>query len=422
MATFRKPTNRSDLTTAAMKLMNENAGGALSRFVDNAQPMKVRYYRINKRYSMLGTGAQDTAGPYDGGIKYDVIHDYVLYGYTEERSVDVEKGEHLNASWRLDNLTFLNLPNTLKPSPDDRLSLEVEDHRYLYRVVKSVPVTFVNKPYIRIEVAKCNVKPFDYYLEDFKRDGLIINEFNYVEDNVGTKESPFMSSDTLDSINKIDEVINDFIENYNDFFYQEYSNTYLATDPKRFGTYAYSPLMVDLQMEFRPLYVFGINTILTHETVVNRRSRANYKKNPIRRFLLKKPGALEKLKEGVLFTPYLYTSSIMHPLFKIGSYLNDDNDYLIYDYYGGENVFYSDEGDVLLKMSIEYLLEVPEDIMYIFEKYYNDTLTYDELIDYIEDEYELDYDFKSMLFGFMLLVILNNIKNTLSSKDKIKLE
>lgn len=399
----------SNLVTEQLKTMNNQSGGAMARFIENAQPMQMHYYAINRAHSMVGKGFKDVSGPYEGAVKYDVIHNYVAYGYIDERGVDVEQGEHLDTRWKLGNLTFLHLPDTIKPLPDDRLSLAAEDHKYLYRVVESKPVTLKNKPFVTTLVQLCPVHPTDFDEESFREKGLIVNTYEYVESNIGTTTSPFMKKEDMDNLNNALDTKDELMELFNDYFYREHNNSYLSSEPKFKNAMAYSPLIVDLQMEFRPLWTFGVNTILHHETVINTRSKYNYKKHILRKFLLRKKGALEELKKNnwrINFSSYLYSADMTQPFYKIGSYFNDGHVYFIYDYNYGTANYQDEEGKVLFTFSMNTEVELPYYMWDIMEAYYNNTINLEELLETIED-LDINFNFEDMLGIFLLLTILD---------------
>ena len=406
-----KPVTRSDVVQNTLKQMTDDISGNMSEFIDNAQPMKTNWYHIHNPSSVTGVGFADTDGPYEGGIKYTLIKDYVCYGYMDERPVDVETGNHLDIRYKVGNMTFLHLPNTLTPYPGDRLSLAYENHRFLYKVIHSTPVSWKNKTWMRTEVSKCEIKPADYYEEDFIKDGLIYETRLYVEGNVGSDYSPFLKKDDLDTINKLKAYKNEIMEQYNDYFYLSEKNVYATIDPNEPGCLHYLPLLVDLQMEFRTLWTDTINTILTHETLINSRSKYSYKKNIVRRFLNRLPGAYEKLlEEGIKFNNYLYVPNMAHPLYKIQSYFNDSGNYMIYDYYQGDNKLYDKEGKLITTVDDSVVLKIPDSLHELFKKYTEDTIDAAYLINFLE-EYDFELCTCCMLMVFIVLTITDKVIN-----------
>lgn len=399
-------TSRADIVDKNIKNIND-IGGNYQEFLDNSQPMVCTWYHIDQANSHKGIGYNDTAGPYEGGIKYIIIHNYRCYGYKDERAVDLEEGEHLDLRYKLEELTFIHLPNSLKPYPGDRLSLQVEDHRFLYKVTSSNIVNFNNQPFIRTEVTKDNIKSSDYYEEDFIRDGLITDIVEYVPSNLNTNAKPFMRKADIDLVDTVKAYKEDLNEQYNDYFYDDYKNIYATTDPLHKGMLTYTPLLVDLQMEFRTLWTYGINTILTHETLVNKRNKYSYKKNIIRRFLNKIPGAWQELKDnGCKFSGYRYVNNMAAPTYKVQSYLNDNISYYIYDYYTGDNIFLDDQGNEICRMVIEDKIEIPAKIHDLCQKYSDGTLTLDYLKTFLED-FDFEMCFCCMLMVFMVLTIVD---------------
>lgn len=405
----KKANNRSDVVQNTLTRMTEDIGGNLSEFIDNAQPMKTYWYHIHRPTTVAGPGFDDNDGPYSGAVKYTLIKDYVCYGYMDERPVDVETGNNLDIRYKVGNMTFLHLPNTLTPFPGDRLSLAYENHRFLYKVIHSTPVQFKNKTYIRTEVAKDEIQPADYYAEDFIKDGLIFETRQYIEGNVGSGYTPFMTKSDVDTINTLEAYKNEIMELYNDSFYNVDKNIYATIDPSEAGCLHYTPLMVDLQMEFRTLYTDTVNTILTHETLINSKSKFTYKRSIIRRFLNRLPGAWDKLKEeGITFTKYRYMPSILSPMYKIQSYFNDNGNYMIYDYYHGDDMFYDKEGKLIATIQDKTTIKIPNGLYELFDKYTNDTLDAKWMIEFLES-YDFELCLCCMLMAFLVLTITDQV-------------
>lgn len=403
------PKTRADIVENTIKQVTENTHSGMSSFIDNAQPMKTYWYHIHNPSSVSGVGFADNDGPYEGAVKYVLIKDYIAYGYPEERPVDVEVGGNMDIRYNVANITLLHLPNTLTPYPGDRLSFSVENHRFLYKVIHSTPVQFKNKTYIRTEISKDTIKPADYYAEDFRKDGLLYDTYEYVEGNIGSDYSPFMKKDEIKTINTLTAYKNELLEQFNDYFYNRDKNVYMTIDPSSAGALHYTPLLVDLQMEFRTLWTFGINTILTHETLINNRAKYNYRKNIVRRFLNRIPGAWDKLKEdGIQFSLYTYVPYVNNPLYKVQSYFNDNGTYVIYDYYHGDNIFRDNEGKVIAVINNSHIAKIPESLYDLFDKYTNDELTPEYMINFLE-EYDFELCFCCMIMVFMVMTILDKV-------------
>lgn len=400
--------NRAEIVSKNMKNITKEMGGKYSQFIENAQPVKCYWYHINTNHSLKGVGFQDVSGLLDGAIKFDLIKDYVVYGYVDERSVDVEQTEFLDIHYKLDNLTFLHLPNTLKPRVGDLLSLEYEEHRFLYKVVQSSPVVFHNKSYIRTVVSKSDIKKADYYWTDFKNDNLLVNIYEYQLGENGPDSTPFISTEDKNKLELLRAYKNEINNQFNEYFYDEFKNVYLSNHPEQYGFLTYIPLINDLQMEFRTLWVYGINTILTHETLVNRRTKFNYRNNIIRKFLNRLPNAWEELKSnGITFSQYPYINDISNPLYKIQSYLNDNNRYWILDYFHGENIMV-DTDNVFLSFQNKTVVKIDEYFYKLYSKYTDDTLDYDWFIKWLE-EYDFDMYFTDLINAFIVMAIIDKV-------------
>lgn len=386
--------SRAKSVTGIIKNTEKLLDSNISQFVEGT-PMECNYYSINKEVSTSGVGFNDNAGYYHGAVKYNLIRNFIIYGYSEEINGEKEKNEHLDDQVRIDNISALVLPNTIQCVEEDRFTLAITNHEIIYRVVSVNMGTFHNKPFTKIEyVIDQELPPYIKNGESIKKAGLVINEYYFQFENVGTDLSMFLKKDTLDLMNQLNKRKEELLDDYNAYFYHEYSNTFLnEVTPNT--KYEYIVPLVDLQMEFFPLTVYGnVEAILHHETIVDgRRNAVNWNTSSIKKLIMRKSD--KALKEGVSLYPYIYNNNMADPRNNVASYFNNPLiTYSILDY----------------KPFVEgypaTVINCPDEFRGIVENYYNDTLTIETVVNSIDDFY-LDLSTEYLLWTPIVLCIID---------------
>lgn len=387
-----KRVNKTGLGRAATDLIKSNErvfNSSAVQFLE-ATPIECNYYSIDYDRSTVGIGFKDDAGPFSGARKYKFIKDYIMYGYNESKEMTPNEKDEENFSVELAEEMSLHLPGTINPKVGDLLTLHIQNNNLFYIITNVANTTFHNKPYIKTEYVLVKSFPdgkINYGHNDMVRDGLITEKLLYVPSHIGTDYTVFMKSEDYNKINELTELKNDLNELYNDYFYDEARNIYTFDKEEGMADRVYFCILNDIQMNFRPLWTFGINTILTHETIVNKRNKQNFKRSVIRKFMKKRSNEL--LLKGASFGTYKYMTNGDLPQYKIGSFLNDTRIYTIFDY-----------GD-------EVTFKIPEEFYEIFYRYYEDTLTLDYLLDVLDD-IDIEINEEYLLYTPILLFIVSN--------------
>ena len=388
---------------------------SVTQFLD-ATPILCNYLAIDKEATTSNIGTRDDAGAYAGARKYKLIENYVMYGHVDEKSITKDKDEALDIRYNTEEITSLHLPNTIIPMEGDRVVLDINNNNILYKVVRSEPTTFNNKPYYKSVIKLDDSLPsINYNIENMKRDGLISDTFVYNPDTLGTDYSPFIKRGTLIEISKFQDLRHEINTMYNDNFYDVNKNVFLfQSAPTK---YHYFPMINYLQEEFAPLWDNnGINMILHHETLVKRRYLSTYKKSNIRRFILGRGANLTTTGSETTYV-YDYTNTYTKDTFKIQSYLNDHNQYKIHEIVeiSASQSIFADVNDVygytvdesqfeVPKLTVETPVTIPSDILEILKGF--KTLSIKEINEILED-IDIDYTLNYLYYTPVLLIILD---------------
>ncbi len=382
--------------TSLLKNTERILDSSVTQFIDGATPIVCNYYSIDTNMSTTGIGFKDDAGAFSGARKYKFIRDYIMYGYNEVKEMTAEDKEETNTVLNLADETSLHLPNTINPKVGDLLTLSVQNKSLFYVITSVTPTTFHNKPFIKTEWALVNDIPdgkVDWSHADMVYRKLITEEFDFVPENIGTDYTVFLRPKDYELFGKIAKQREDLNEEYIDFFYDEYRNILINTEGQNNLINNYFPLIIDFQNEFKPLYVYGVNMILHHETIVKRSDLSLWKRHSLRKFIRRKDNAfLVKDNETITFKNTLYESDVRSPSYKLQSYLNDTRLYMIHEY--------DNDGTGAIKV------KVPDDFSKVFLRYFEGSITLEYLLDILDDIYiEPTNDY--LVFTPVLLYIID---------------
>ena len=138
--------SRAQSVTNIVQNFEKKLDSKVTEFVENT-PIECNYYSIDKTVSTTGPGFNDNAGYYSGAVKYNLIKNFVIYGYDDELHAE----KVLDTMGKPEPITALLLPNTVQACEEDRLTLSIQNHQIIYRVTSVNVGTFHNKPYTKIE-------------------------------------------------------------------------------------------------------------------------------------------------------------------------------------------------------------------------------------------------------------------------------
>lgn len=386
--------DRAKNVAGIIKNLDKKLDTSVTQFVDGT-PTLCNYYAIDKEKSTTGVGFNDNAGAYSGAVKYKLIKNFTLYGYEDEKTVDKEKVEVLDDVGKMETISSLILPNTVIPVEGDRLTLAIENHTLLYKVISVNLGTFTNKPYYKIEFSIDSELPENNFtVADMKK--LVTKEYIFHFDNIGTDLSCFLEEKEYENLIELQRLRKDINDEYVEFFYNELSNTFLceSEEEEKQGVFSYFTTLVDLQMEFFPLKVYEtVDAILHHETINKKKAIVSWKKSDIRRFIKRKSNKL--LEEGIKTYPYTYIADTNYVRYNIGSYFNNRSySYVIYDYLPAH------------ENQPATIFKIPEDIKDIFIDYSKDDMKIEKIIEVLEN-IDLDFTREYLIYIPIMLVLID---------------
>ena len=132
--------------------------------------------------------------------------------------------------------------------------------------------------------------------------------------------------------------------------------------------------------------------VLHHETLIDKRTKMNWRKNPLRKFLKNKNTSI--LENGLSLRVWNYVTDPDVETYKLQSYLNDDRIYKIYDY--GED-------------KKNKILNVPDEYYNLFTDWCSNTIKLDKLIsEFKREKYDIDLTIEYLIYLPVLLYILDN--------------
>lgn len=396
-----KYNNRAQSATGILKNAERVLDSSVTQFIKGT-PIECDYYSYDKDASSIGVGFHDDNGPFSGARKYNYIKGYIMYGFNAVKEMTKEDSDEMDFSYKLADNQSVHLPNTVNPKEGDLITLKIENNSIFYIVTKAEKTTFHNHSFIRTEWNLCENLPYDNYShKDMVKAGLIVNEYKFVPEHIGTDYTCILRSDFWENIQKVKDFRSDLNDLYMDYFYDEDRNILTLDDEQSIPKRVYFPILNDFQMEFKPLYVFGVNMILHHETLINKRTKVNWKKSTLRRFVRdKKTKLLEDT--GIYFDKWIYYTDPENPHYKLQSYLNDSRFYEVYDYGNNNNK-----------------INIPENFNILFHNYINDSISLKTLLSDIEnDEYEIDITEEYLLFTPVFLYIIDDFLSKCMAEEK----
>ena len=367
---------------------------SLTRFVDGSTPIIMNYYSQDHLASVTGVGDKTTFGPYSGATKYKVVKDFIGYGYTDEKNTTTERNDKEDLKTDLDTLSFLCLPNTIIPTPGDRLTLELENHQIFYTVISIDQTTLHNRSFYKCDYKKDdNVPSRPLTLAHMIKEKLISNELIFVQENIGTEYSPFLEEANYKKLLKFTEHRYDLNEIYMSYFYDDYTNMLRSKDGEY---YQYTPLLYYLQMEYFPLKIYESNDLmLSNEAVFDKTTVAKWKVHPLRKFLERR--SIDGINDPITLYEYTYSFKQTAPYYKINSYMNSMDLYKVYDITPGDS-------------KKAFTVELPPELLKIFTKWYHDDIeNIDVFNNFLDDYFVEEINMSNMIFVPILLIIMDKV-------------
>lgn len=212
------------------KFLNQNLSNSIENTINNfkerlqnpyysfnqQKPTVVDYYNINiDRTSFDEASGLNYAslGP-NSSIKYNKINKLIIYGIDRmEVTTEMDEEEGTQSQDLTGNAMIV--PNTITPYPGDYFKIPYLKEELLFRVIEAQSDTLDNGS---------NVWVISYKVEHNTFEGLdenVIEEYNYVINNIGTAFNPILKKSTYDLIDELDTVANKIRVFYVDIFYSD---------------------------------------------------------------------------------------------------------------------------------------------------------------------------------------------------------
>lgn len=248
---------QSDLIKNPFYLFNEKKG------------IPVNYYNINTEKSTLDPGLKITYDDFanESSLRFNLIYDFYLYGL-DRLSISLENGD-FGVSGE-DSLTgeAIILPDTIQPYPGDRFVINMIDHTYVFMVNHVNIDTFDNGAnYWKIEFHMAHIN------SDFFTNILVVNEYNFISGNIGTKFSPVLLKSKWDVCKNLDDVSVAIKRLFKGLYFndkvQTYTFVYLYTikQSSMGSEFFYDPYMIEFCIKNKILNNTGENyDFIDHKT------------------------------------------------------------------------------------------------------------------------------------------------------------
>ena len=153
--------------------------------------------------------------------RYNKILNFFLYGL-EKITVNLELGEYGLESNPIEGEAIV-LPNTIIPIPGDYFGINYIGKDYLFKVMDCTPDTIDSG----VNFYKINYK-FDQ-TDSERIDSLVIDTYNMIIDNVGTKFNPIIKSNAYDFIIILEDILLRLKRYYKNLFYNSRVQTFTFT-------------------------------------------------------------------------------------------------------------------------------------------------------------------------------------------------
>lgn len=242
----------------------------------------VDYYNISVDKSILDESTRLTYANIgeNSSLKFNLIHNMYFFG-VDRIMIGLENGDYGLESSEITGDGYV-LPNTIQPYPGDYFSITYVNKKYLFRINSVSNDTLQDGA----NIWKCEYK-LDQ-LSDKSLLPLVVDEFEFLVKNVGTKFNPIVTKGKYDVALKLDEFSTYLKKFYKSMYYNEKVQTFtvlhLDIDPEGcFGQvqkYFYDPYLIEFIIENKVLDNDGDEYMyITHQTRRNSDFVINYTKS-----------------------------------------------------------------------------------------------------------------------------------------------
>lgn len=201
------------------------------------KPSLVTYFQQNIEQSTLDESLKINYSHLNeqSSIKYNKIEDFYVYGL-ERAIIDIENGE-----WGLESTGIegdgIILPNTIIPIPNDYFIINcIKDNNLLFKVTNVTVNTIENG---------ANLYKINYKLDRLTDEHIldqVVNEYNMVINNLGTKFNTIIRKNDYDYIDKCEYILDRLKKYYIDLFYKRSVQTFILLYN---NSYFYDPYLIE---------------------------------------------------------------------------------------------------------------------------------------------------------------------------------
>lgn len=224
------------------------------------KPNVTDYYNQNIHASSLdqGSNLQYSALGSESPMKYNVVHDFYLYGI-ERILADFENGD-----WGLEANAIegeaIVLPNTIVPIANDYFTINHIDQKLLFKVTSVTPDTIDNG---------ANFYKIQYKLDQLTDESIlkqVAEEYTMVVNNVGTRFNTIIRNNDYNFIERTESILVKLKDYYINLFYSSRVQTFILFHNE---DYFYDPYLIEFLkrnsiLEGAEKYVY-----INHQTVLN---------------------------------------------------------------------------------------------------------------------------------------------------------
>lgn len=215
---------------------------------------------INKDHSSFRSGIHDVASADRGGLKFNLIRNFVAYHEPVNLISDTSKDENKNVVVNTTTQTFIVLPTVEPPLPGSRLVRKFENKSVVYEVINSEPITYQDHPFFRVTYTVDSI-----FKDKSELIPLIIDTFTFKLENVGSGNNAVLKDDISEIIESLKEVVIELDSNYGEAFYNSrYDNVvYIDRNGEGASKAVYTcPAMALFQSKYGPLSFRLVNTLM----------------------------------------------------------------------------------------------------------------------------------------------------------------
>ncbi len=330
---------------------------------------------IRAEYSQLGDNSP---------IRYNKINGFFLYGL-EKITINLELGEYGLESNPIEG-EAISLPNTIIPIPGDYFEINYTDKDYLFKVMDSTPDTIDSGS---------NFYKITYKLDQTdneKIDLLVVDSYNMIINNVGTKFNPIIKSNDYDFIVILEDILLRLKKYYKNLFYNSRVQTFTFTHN---GCVFYDPYLIEFLIRNKLLEGDSEYIYIGHQINLSSTMFLDYDKTMFRNVELK---SKDKMEERVSSIGNLITDPM-------SIFSNRKENYYIIKYdnnYQGLELIENFNPSLINAINNNTIAEINNTYYNIIVKYFNNI----EIIESDDIEFLEKIDYQSNIDLFYCIPII----------------